>query len=347
MNNCHYRIKFVLVLLALAAILAYFIFRPFFFALALAAIFAVVFQPFYREILKIFRQRRTLAALAATITIIVFILTPLIFLGAQIVKESRQFYFFLTEDSGQHLVFNLFKDASNRLARFFPGISDFSSGFDTDKYLRQGTAWLWQNLGAIFSNLTKLCVSCFLFLVAFYYLLKDGGKLRQKIIDLSPLENADDEIILNKLTAAVNSVVRGNLIIAIIQGVSTTVGFALFGVANPVLWGTAAAIAALIPGIGTSLIIIPAIVYLLFVGKMISAVGLLIWGIIAVGLIDNFLGPKIVGRGMRLHPLLIMLSVLGGAVLWGPIGFLLGPLAASLFFALLDIYTYLLNKTTE
>jgi predicted PurR-regulated permease PerM len=76
-------------------------------------------------------------------------------------------------------------------------------------------------------------------------------------------------------------------------------------------------------------------------------IGLILWGIVAVGLIDNFLGPRLVGRGMRLHPLLVILSVLGGATFLGPVGFIFGPLAVSLFFALLDIYTYLLSKASN
>ena len=104
------------------------------------------------------------------------------------------------------------------------------------------------------------------------------------------------------------------------------------------LWGGAAAIASLVPNIGTALVLAPAIGFLYFGGEVGRAVGLAIWGVLAVGMIDNFLGPILINRGVRIHPLLILLSVIGGLGLFGPVGFLLGPLVVSLLFALLDIH---------
>ena len=134
------------------------------------------------------------------------------------------------------------------------------------------------------------------------------------------------------------------MIIAVIQGASTSIGLAIFGVPNAIIWGMVAAVASLIPGLGTSLIILPAILYLFLNEQTMQAAGLIIWGMTAVGLIDNFLGPKIVGRGMKLHPLLVILAVLGGFAFFGPIGFILGPLTLGMFLALFDIYFYLSQK---
>ena len=178
----------------------------------------------------------------------------------------------------------------------------------------------------------------FIFLVALYYLFKDGHKLKKAVVALSPLRDIYDETIFSKLALAINSVIRGSLTVALVQGILTAVGFAIFGVPNATLWGSVAAIAALIPGIGTALVLLPAIFYLFFNGETFFAVGLFLWGMTAVGLIDNFLGPKLVERGIRLHPFLILLSILGGISFFGPLGFLLGPLALSLFFVLLEIY---------
>jgi len=336
--------RFLLVSLAAAAILIFFIFRPFLFSLILAVIMAVIFQPLYQRILRITRQHEGLAAIVTTLLIIIFILTPLTFLGVQILREAQQLYSFLTENSSKDVVFNIFKNLIDKAQLMFPGAKDFSFNFNTDQYLKNGTTWLLQNLGAIFSNLARLLVNSFIFLIAFYYLLKDGQKLKKTITNLSPLESSEDETIFKKLSLAINSVVRGNLIIAMIQGTSTAIGLTIFGVPNPVLWGTVAAITALIPGVGTSLVIIPSIMFLFLTNKIMPMLGLVIWGIVAVGLIDNFLGPRLVGRNMQLHPLLVILSVLGGVAFLGPIGFLLGPLAVSLFFAFLDIYVYLLGK---
>lgn len=339
--------RFLLISLAISAVLIFFIFRPFLFSLILAVILAVVFHPFYQRVLKITRQHEGLAAIVTTLLVIVFVLTPLTFLGVQILREAQQLYSFLAENSGKDVVFNIFKNLVDKVQLMFPGAKDFSFNFDTDQYLKNGTTWLVQNLGAIFSNLAQLLVNSFIFLLAFYYLLKDGQKLKKIIANLSPLGDTENETIFKKLGSAIDSVVRGNLIIAIIQGTSTAIGLTIFGVPNPVLWGTVAAITALIPGVGTSLVIIPSIAFLFFSNEIMPMFGLIIWGIVAVGLIDNFLGPRLVGRGMRLHPLLVILSVLGGVAFLGPIGFLIGPLVVSFFFAFLDIYVYLLSKESS
>jgi predicted PurR-regulated permease PerM len=236
------------------------------------------------------------------------------------------------------------EDVVQNLKRFLPVPVEFSVDFN--QYLKQGLNWLLQRLGPLFSNVTKIMVSVFVFLVTLYYLFKDGQKLKGAIVALSPLQDTHDETIFNKLALAINSVIKGNLAVALIQGILTAVGFTIFGVPNAALWGSVAAIAALIPGIGTALVLIPAILFLFLSGKTLFAVGLLLWGLTAVGLVDNFLGPKLVERGMRLHPFIILLSILGGIGFFGPLGFLLGPLILSLLFALLEIY-FAISKEHE
>lgn len=336
------QLYFLLILLAGIFVLAFFIFRPFLYALILAAVFAVVFQPIHQKIVGFVRGRQGLAALITILIVIIFIFTPLIFLGIQIFQEAQQLYLMLIEGNGKDIILNFLDALLDSFQNYLPATQEFS--INIDQYLKQGLSWLLQHLGSVFGSFAKMAVSSFLFLVALYYLLKDGQKLKAAIIALSPLSDADDEAISQKLGTAINAVMKGNLLIALVQGVLTAVGFAIFGVHNAVLWGSIAAIAALIPGIGTALVLTPAIVFLFLKGEMFSGVGLIAWGMGAVGLVDNFLGPKLVGRGMQLHPLIILLSVLGGIGFFGPIGFLLGPLTISLLFVLLNIYSSLMKK---
>ncbi len=342
MNYPKSELYFLLILLAGIFVLAFFIFKPFLYALILAMVFATVLQPVYQKIVEFTRGRQGLSALATIVIVIVFIFTPLIFLGIQIFQEAQQLYFSLTDGGGKDAILNVFNILIDKLQEYFPATQEFS--VNVDQYLKQGLGWLLQHLGAVFGSFAKIMVSSFVFLIALYYLLKDGQKLRAAVIALSPLSDADDEAISKKLGMAINSVVRGNLLIALVQGVLTAAGFLIFGVPNAVLWGSVAAIAALIPGIGTALVLAPAILFLFLKGEVFSGVGLIVWGVGAVGLVDNFLGPRLVGRSMQLHPLIIPLSVLGGIGFFGPIGFLLGPLTISLLFALLDIYFAISKK---
>lgn len=337
MNHQRSELYFLLILLTGVFILAFFIFKPFLFALILAIVFTTVFQPLHRKILVTTQERRGLAAFLATVAVLVVVIVPLIFLGIQIFQEATGLYSSLTLNGG---VTGFSRDISaiiQNLTRFSPVPMEIS--LDINQYLKQGLSWLLQHLGPLFVNVAQAMMGVFIFLIALYYLFKDGRKLKTAIIALSPLQDIHDETIFNKLTLAINSVIRGNLAVALIQGTLTAMGFAIFGVPNATLWGSVAAITALIPGIGTALVLFPAILYLYFNGETTSAIGLLLWGITAVGLVDNFLGPKLVERGMRLHPFLILLSILGGMGFFGPLGFLLGPLVLSLLFALLEIYS--------
>jgi predicted PurR-regulated permease PerM len=336
MNNRNPQFYYLLALLSGALLLAFFIFRPFLYTLISAVIVTVVFQPVHKRVLGSTHQRRGIAALITAVIIITIVLVPVVLLGIQIFQEAQQLYSSVTEGGGKDNILNAIKEITIYIQRYIPVPVEFSLNFD--KYLEQGLSWFLKNIGGVFSNIAKMFLNFFIFLIALYYLLKDGQQLKKTIVDLSPLPDADDEKIFKRLEIAVNSVIKGNLAVAIVQGVLTTTGFAIFGVPNAVLWGAVTAIAALIPGVGTSLVLIPAVLFLFFNSEIFNAVGLLVWGAVAVGLIDNFLGPKLVGRGIQLHPLLILLSVFGGIGFFGPMGLLLGPLVISVLFALFEVF---------
>lgn len=336
MNNRKPQFYYLLALLSGTLLLAFYIFRPFLYTLISTMVFTVVFQPVHQKVLGITRQRRGTAALITAVIIMTVVLVPIVLLGIQIIQEAQQLYSSVTEGGGKDNILNAVKEITIHLQRYIPVPIEFSLNFD--KYLEQGLSWLLENIGDVFSNIAKMLLNFFIFLIALYYLLKDGQQLKKNFVDLSPLTNADDEKIFNRLELAVNSVIKGNLTVAVVQGVLTAIGFAIFGVPNAVFWGTVTVIAALIPGVGTSLVLMPAILFLFFNSEVFHAIGLIVWGIVAVGLIDNFLGPKLVGRGIQLHPLIVLLSVFGGIGLFGPIGLLLGPLAISMLFALFEIY---------
>ncbi|MDO8526995.1 MAG: AI-2E family transporter [Deltaproteobacteria bacterium] len=327
---------FLLILLSGIFILTFFIFQPFLYALILAMVFATVFDPVYKKALNLARGQKSLAALLAIVFVLIVVIVPVTFLSMQIFEEATGLYSFLSQNDGAADFSHRIRDVANDIKHFFPVPMEFSVDFN--HYLKQGLSWLLQHLGPLFANAAKLILGVFVFLAALYYLFKDGQKLKHTIIALSPLRDIYDETILTKLALAVNSIIKGNLAVAIVQGLLTAIGFAIFWIPNAVLWGSVAAIAALIPGVGTALVTLPAILYLFLSGKTLFAFGLLLWGLIAVGLVDNVLGPKLAERGMRIHPFLILLSILGGIGFFGPLGFLLGPIVLSLLFAFLEIY---------
>lgn len=342
MNDSKPRFYFLLVLLALTLVLSFFVFRPFLYALILASVFALVSQPVYKVIFKFFGKQAWLASLLTILVAIVFILIPLSLLGWQIFQEGQQLYLSLSDNFDSQSAGQIFSGLNSNLAKLIPGLDSLT--FDFQQYAKSGLSFLLSHLSSIFFNLAKIVTGLFIFIVASFYLLKDGNKFRQFLVQVSPLTEKDDQMIINKIVKATNSVVRGSLMIATLQGIVSSFGLFIFGVPNPILWGTMAAVGALIPGVGTAVVLLPAIIYLYLSGQVISAGGLLVWGALAVGLIDNLLSPYLVGKKAQLHPLLMLLSVLGGLSFFGPIGLILGPLVISLLLVLLEIYSTITTK---
>jgi predicted PurR-regulated permease PerM len=200
----------------------------------------------------------------------------------------------------------------------------------------------FRSLGSHFAgavtNTAGLILKFFVALIALYYFIKDGRQFLDELIKLSPLEDSEDVAIVHRLDKVTHSLIRGTLVIAALQGLFVGLGFTLFGVPNPVLWGAIAAIGALIPMVGTGMVTAPAIIYLFLTGNVAAGIGLLAWSMLLVGLVDNIIGPKLIGNGARIHPLLVLLAVLGGIALFGISGFLLGPLLLGFLMALSEIY---------
>lgn len=326
---------FFLALLTGTVILLFLVVKPFFASLVLAFTFAILFYPLHRRFVTLFRGHRGAAALLTILIIMIVVLVPLTFLSVQVIGEGKNL---LAQRE------SIFESVSKLPLGDSPLLRErlelFSSNLDV--YINQGVAWLFQHIGTIFSSITKFLLNVVISLIATYFLLKSGPDLKAKLIQISPLSDRFDRQIIDRLQMAVSSVIRGALVIAVIQGLLSGIGFTVTGIPNPALWGTVAMFASLIPGIGTALVMVPAVLYLFLTGHVGGGIALTIWGGTAVGLIDNFLSPFLVGRSIKIHGFVIMLSVLGGLGVFGPIGFLVGPLVVSFLFALLDIYPTLI-----
>lgn len=342
MTNNKISNPFLLATLLGMLVLSFFIIKPFFATLIFAIICAVSLYPVYKKILNLLGNREALAASITLVISIICIIIPLIFLGIQLTREAVQFYGSLSQtndaENGIVLVINNFGKTSEN---FIPGTAHYFTDFSANLtlYTKQALNWLISNLGQVISGASVLLLDLFIFFVTFYYLLKDGDKLKKGIINLIPLKDTEGESIFVKLNGAINSIIRGNLIIAFLKGLLTATGFYLFGLPNAILWGSFTVVTSFIPNVGTAIVLLPAVLYLFVTGSSAQAIGLAIWGIVIVGLADNILGPKLIGKNLQLHPLFVLLSILGGIIIFGPIGLFLGPLVISLLFALLSIYS--------
>ncbi|OIO31661.1 MAG: hypothetical protein COZ49_03755 [Candidatus Yonathbacteria bacterium CG_4_10_14_3_um_filter_47_65] len=326
---------FLLVTLAFGW-LAFLIFYPYLSALFLAVVLVIVFNPLYSRIKLFLNGRETFAALITSAFALLVIFVPLIFIGVLLFQEAQDLYLHLAAPNltstflAEQIAFLRAKIQSIAPSLFFDA--------DVEGYISGYLGALTRNLGVIFSGFIQALVYVFITAFSFFFILRDGKKFQKKIVELSPLGDNYDEGILKKVKTAIEAVVRGSLVVALVQGILAGFGFLFFGVGQPALLGGITTIAALIPSVGTAIVVVPAVVYLFFKGSMVAALGLLLWGTLLVGLVDNFLRPFLLKKNVGIHPLLILLSVFGGIGFFGPIGFLAGPIVLSTLFALLEIY---------
>ncbi|MEX0918228.1 MAG: AI-2E family transporter [Candidatus Paceibacterota bacterium] len=317
-------------------------FSPFISALALAAVIVTICYPMYERVVRYMpRNNTTLAALVTTLLVLVIVILPVLLLSSLILREAVAIYQLLGSSEDFSVV--QYVEAIEAAGRqYVPGLE-----LNLTEYLRQGAQWLASHLGAIFAGTASTIFLFFIAIIASFYFFRDGKIFTKRLVQISPLPDSQDELILRRLSVAVRSVATGTILVALIQGTLTALGLTLFGFERAILLGAIAAFGALIPSVGTSIVFIPSVLYLLFTGSYIEAIGLAVWGTLAVGLIDNLLGPYLMSRGNVIHPFLILLSVLGGVIFFGPIGFVVGPVLVSFFIVLLELYNQHIAKNVS
>ncbi|MDO8584962.1 MAG: AI-2E family transporter [bacterium] len=326
---------FFLGLLIIALALNALIFLPYVGTLVFAATLAVVFAPVYERVARAIPKAPSVATLLTMAAVLVVIVLPASFFGTLVFEQAQDLYVrFADEESGLSATQGLLQELGSMLPfqvseKLIPNVG---------QYAREALSYIVGNLGKIFSGVATAGLNALLAIFALFFFLRDGGRMKDALVRLSPLRDSDDQRIATHLGNAVNAVIKGALLISLAQGVVAGIGYALFGVPNAALWGAATVFTSFIPGIGTAAVLVPSVMYLWNIGNVGAAIGLIVWGVLVVGLMDNVLKPKLIAKGVGVHPFLILLSVLGGLHIFGIYGFLLGPLLLALLVALLELY---------
>jgi predicted PurR-regulated permease PerM len=332
------QVYFFLAVFTLALVLSFLVFRPYLGLMVFAGILAVLMHPVYRRLRGYFRGNAVIASLSTVFLTLVAVLLPLLFIVATLVTEAVQLFNKVRQSVS-------FEDVAATLSRILgpeqaraiaqeagKAVSDVAS------YVQPFVAGLTSNLAALFSNTFTVILGFFIVLMGMYYLLKDGGEFKRQLLDLSPLTDEDDTTIFDRIIDAIKAVAYGQFVISIIKGLVGGVAWLLLGLSAPVFWGTMIALTNFIPAVGTALVTVPFIVYLFAVGRFWSGLILAIVSVLVIGLIDNFLTPQVMKSRIKIHPMLILLSMLGGLSFFGAMGLFFGPIVLSVTLALVDIY---------
>jgi predicted PurR-regulated permease PerM len=304
-----------------------------------AIVFAVVFNPLYVRIERTFKGRSSTAALATILSVVLIVMIPLVFVGGLIVKESLDVYQTLTDESGTFDNASLLARTSQFTAQLVPfGISQEM----VEERLRSGAAWVSQSLATslvVFGQLTfSFFINTAIMLYLLFFFFRDGTKLQKLLIHYLPLGDENERRLFKRFTETTRAVVKGTLAIAALQGFIGGVTFALVGVANPVLWGVAMGLLAVVPAVGPALVWIPVGVILIATGSFWAGIIVLIVGALLVSLVDEFLRPILVGRGAQMPDALVLMATIGGLATFGITGFVVGPIVAAFFLSLWIIF---------
>lgn len=340
------QLTFFAIVTAGLSILLFFVLKPYIGVVFISGVFAVAFYPLYKMLVIKFAGNEKRASLVTTFLILIFIVVPIIVVSALLLKEAVGLYNSMAFEGGAGGIVSRADVLIGRFVSLFPpGAID--SQTDVGSYARNILDWIINHFDSIFITVFGGILNFILMFISLYYLFIYGNKIKQGLITWSPLPNEYDEQFIETLRSSVDAVLRGRILVAVIQGVAVGLGFAVFGVGSPVLWGFVGGLASLIPMLGTSVVTVPAIVYLFLSGHFGAGVGMLIWGAVMVGLIDNFISAIFLKSKIKVHPLIVLFSIFGGIEVFGAIGFLVGPVAVSAFIALMKIYPSVISYKTN
>jgi predicted PurR-regulated permease PerM len=185
----------------------------------------------------------------------------------------------------------------------------------------------------------EFIANLFVMLYLLFFLLRDEDALSKRIRDVIPLRAERRRALLLKFTTVIRATVKGDLLVALLQGTLGGLIFWFLGIGAPLLWGVVMAFFSLLPAIGAGLIWIPVAVYLLATGAIWQGLVLLAFGALVIGLVDNFLRPILVGKDTKMPDYVVLISTLGGIATFGLNGFVIGPVVAAMFIAAWDIFS--------
>ena len=188
------------------------------------------------------------------------------------------------------------------------------------------------------SKIPEIGLNFFIIFFVMFYLFIDGARIADYIASFFPTRLDHSVFILQNIKKSTKAVLVGQLLTAIIQGLVGGIGLWIFGIPNFIFWTFIMIILSIIPLVGPAFIWLPAVFFLFLNGHSSAAIGLLVYGLLIVSTIDNFVRPKLISAGTNVHPIAVLLGVLGGISVFGLVGFLIGPVILSLFVILLESF---------
>ena len=342
-SHASFRTAFVLILVLAVSLLFLAVAWPFLKPLLLGAMLAGLCAPFYEWIARLVRGRGSLAAILTLVLLFILVAGPISgFVGivvTQALHVSDQALPWVQEHFSSGTTFNAHDWLVHRFPALAPYVPEQTQILETvGRAAKAAGAFLVASATDFTAGTAAFLLNLFVMLYAMFFFFRDGKRIVGRIFYYMPLSHDDEMLLLERLTSVTRATIKGTVVIGIIQGTLAGIGFWVAGIDGSAFWGTIMAILSIVPGIGPALVWVPAVIYLYITGQNLAATLLLLWCAGVVGTIDNILRPALVGKDAKMPDLLILIGTLGGLFLFGPIGFIVGPIVCGLFLTVWEIY---------
>jgi len=333
---------FLLLVIAVSLAFAW-ILWPFFGAVLWGTILAILFAPFHRHLLSFMGQRRTVAALATVMIVLLIVILPVTLVGALLLQEAVSVY--EKFQSGELNIGRYFQQVLGALPAW---VSDLLDRFGLTNLvsmqerlstgLMEGSQFVAAKALNIGQNTFDFIVNLCIVLYLLFFLVRDGDDLVRRIRTAIPLYPDQQRELFNRFTTVIRATVKGNVVVAVAQGALGGLIFWFLGVHAPVLWAVVMAFLSLLPAVGSALVWLPVAIYFLVTGATWQGIVLIAFGVLVIGLVDNVLRPMLVGKDTKMPDYVVLISTLGGIAIFGLNGFVIGPVIAAMFMAVWDIF---------
>jgi predicted PurR-regulated permease PerM len=334
--------KAFLLLLGGASIAFLGVIFPMFGAVLWAVTFAILFDPLNRRLKRQLHLGPATAAVLTTTVVLVLVILPTVLLAGFMAQEGSAL---LERLRNGELDLSLYY---RRMLGVLPewatrllhgaGLDDLASVQQRLKEsAARGTQPIASRLWVISQGTLDFAVNFLVMLYLLFFLLRDGDGLMKRIERAMPLDPPVQARLYRNFTVVVRSTVKGNIVVALVQGALGGLALMVLGIPGALLWAVVMAILSLLPAVGAALVWGPIAAYLLATGDIAKGIGLAAFGTLVIGLVDNVLRPMLVGKETRMPDYVVLVSTIGGMSLFGPNGFVIGPVVAALFIAVWDL----------
>ncbi|HUR88984.1 MAG TPA: AI-2E family transporter [Ramlibacter sp.] len=313
-------------------------------AVSWAVFIAIVFSSLQERSVQVLGGRRGWAAFSTLVIITLSVILPMALLAVAVTHEAAAFYARLK--SGDIQLAEYFQRVLGVLPEWVRGwlsrvgVEDLPAlQSKLAEALGRSSSVVTQRVFLIGQGTLEFVVNFFVMLYLLFFLLRDGRTLAVKVEKAMPLAPDHTHRVMTEFATVVRATVKGNVVVALVQGALGWLAFWFLDINGALLWGAVMALLSLLPAVGAAMVWGPVAIYLLASGSIWSGVGLIVWGVLVIGLVDNVLRPILVGKDTRLPDWLVLIATLGGLAVFGLNGFVIGPVIAAVFIAAWDIFS--------